>query len=85
MDKVISNLGMEGEWNKPYDSDVIQELVVEMKTEVPREKQLGRHGGLTTMPKVMGYPVQVFTNTEGQEFMFFLLQVRRNQSTSCVF
>jgi hypothetical protein len=72
MDKAISNLGMEGGLNKPYESDVLQELVVEKKTEVPREKQLGCHGGLITLPKVMGYPVRVFTNTEGKEFMFFL-------------
>jgi hypothetical protein len=71
MDKAISNLGMEGGWNKPYESDVLQELVVEKKTEVPREKQLGCHGGLIMLPKVMGYPVRVFTNTEGKEFMFF--------------
>jgi hypothetical protein len=47
MKKVISDLGMVGEWDKPYNSPVLQELVVQMTAEVTRA--IGRHGGPITV------------------------------------
>jgi hypothetical protein len=47
MEKVLSDLGIVGEWNKPYNSAALQELVVEMKAEVP--EATGRHGGPITV------------------------------------